>query len=203
MEFSKQIRTSKTDEYYTPAYAVQVILPFLKARGFKHVWCPFDKEHSEFVIILKEEGFNVTFGQVQNTVRNVTAIFEDFNPTQTVTLGVESNTKAITDNIQDFQSQLRSNIADFNAQIADMMTNNYSYQFESGSYSNNIEVTYKNQEGEKLEVIKQAIDTVKRAVSRDTVLSVNGREFARATGDDINGYLANKQNIENLVRGLK
>lgn len=149
------------------------------------------------------EGLNGMFGQVQNTVRNVTAIFEDFNPTQTVTLGVESNTKAITDNIQDFQSQLRSNIADFNAQIADMMTNNYSYQFESGSYSNNIEVTYKNQEGEKLEVIKQAIDTVKRAVSRDTVLSVNGREFARATGDDINGYLANKQNIENLVRGLK
>nr|DAI01629.1 MAG TPA: adenine-specific methyltransferase [Caudoviricetes sp.] len=65
MEFSKQIRTSKSDEYYTPAYAVQVILPFLKARGFKHVWCPFDKEHSEFVKILKEEGFNVTFGHIE------------------------------------------------------------------------------------------------------------------------------------------
>ena len=149
------------------------------------------------------EGLNGMFGQVQNTVHNVTAIFEEFDPTQTVTFGVESNTKAIADNIQDFQSQLRSNIADFNAQIADMMTNNYSYQFESGSYSNNIEVTYRNQEGEKLEVIKQAIDTVKRAVSRDTVLNVNGHEFARATGDDINGYLTNKQNIENLVRGLK
>lgn len=65
MEFSKQIRTSKSDEYYTPAYAVQVILPFLKARGFKHVWCPFDKGHSEFVKILKEEGFNVTFGHIE------------------------------------------------------------------------------------------------------------------------------------------
>lgn len=149
------------------------------------------------------EGLNDMFGQVQNTVHNVTAIFEEFDPTQTVTFGVESNTKAVADNIQDFQSQLRSNIADFNAQIADMMSNNYSYQFESGTYSNNIEVTYRNQEGEKLEVIRQAIDTVKRAVSRDTVLNVNGREFARATGDDINGYLTNKQNIENLVRGLK
>ena len=149
------------------------------------------------------EGLNDMFGQVQNTVHNVTAIFEEFDPTQTVTFGVESNTKAVADNIQDFQSQLRSNIADFNSQIADMMTNNYSYQFESGTYSNNIEVTYRNQEGEKLEVIRQAIDTVKRAVSRDTVLNVNGREFARATGDDINGYLTNKQNIENLVRGLK
>lgn len=65
MEFSKQIKTSKTDEYYTPAYAVQVILLFLKARGFKHVWCPFDKEHSEFVKILKGEGFNVTFGHIE------------------------------------------------------------------------------------------------------------------------------------------
>lgn len=149
------------------------------------------------------EGLNDMFGQVQNTVHNVTAIFEEFDPTQTVTFGVESNTKAVADNIQDFQSQLRSNIADFNAQIADMMSNNYSYQFESGTYSNNIEVTYRNQEGEKLEIIRQAIDTVKRAVSRDTVLNVDGREFARATGDDIDDYLTNKQNTENLVRGLK
>lgn len=148
------------------------------------------------------EGLNDMFGQVQNTVRNVTAIFEDFNPTQMVTLGVESNTKAITDNIQDFQSQLRSNIADFNAQIADMMTNNYSYQFEYGKYSNNIEVTYKNQEGEKLEVIKEALATVRSAVSRDTVLNIDGREFARATGDDISDYQSRKQEVRNLVWGL-
>lgn len=149
------------------------------------------------------EGLNDMFGQVQNTVRNVTAIFEDFNPTQTVTLGVESNTKAITDNIQDFQSQLRSNIADFNAQIADMMTNNYSYQFEYGKYSNNIEVTYKNQEGEKLEVIKEALATVRSAVSRDTVLNIDGREFARATGDDISDYQSRKQEVRNLVLGVR
>lgn len=47
MKISEQIKTSKSDEYYTPAYAVQVILPFLKDRGFKHIWCPFDKELSE------------------------------------------------------------------------------------------------------------------------------------------------------------
>lgn len=149
------------------------------------------------------EGLNDMFGQVQNTVRNVTANFEDFNPTQTVTLGVESNTKAITDNIQDFQSQLRSNIADFNAQIADMMTNSYSYQFEYGKYSNNIEVTYKNQEGEKLEVIKEALATVRSAVSRDTVLNIDGREFARATGDDISDYQSRKQEVRNLVLGVR
>ena len=65
MKFSEQIKTSKTDEYYTPDYAVKIILPYLKNRGFKHVWCPFDKEHSEFVKILKEEGFNVTFGHIE------------------------------------------------------------------------------------------------------------------------------------------
>ena len=47
MVFSEQIKTSKSDEYYTPRYAVNVILPYIK--NFKHIWCPFDKEHSEFV----------------------------------------------------------------------------------------------------------------------------------------------------------
>ncbi|MCY7186353.1 hypothetical protein [Streptococcus gallolyticus] len=65
MNFSQQIKTSKTDEYYTPAYAVRVILPYLKAKGFECVWCPFDKEHSEFVKVLKEAGFKVVFGHIE------------------------------------------------------------------------------------------------------------------------------------------
>ena len=65
MTFSNQIKTSKSDEYYTPPYAVHVILPYLKSRGFKNVWCPFDKKHSEFVKILKEEDFNVTYGHIE------------------------------------------------------------------------------------------------------------------------------------------
>lgn len=64
-EFSQQIKTSKTDEYYTPAYAVKVILPYLKDKGFKCIWCPFDKEHSEFVKVLKAEGFKVIFGHIE------------------------------------------------------------------------------------------------------------------------------------------
>ena len=32
MKFSEQIKTSKSDEYYTPDYAVKIILPYLKAR---------------------------------------------------------------------------------------------------------------------------------------------------------------------------
>ena len=32
MTFSQQIRTSKSDEYYTPAYAVRIIIPYLKTK---------------------------------------------------------------------------------------------------------------------------------------------------------------------------
>ena len=65
MSYSQQIKTSKSDEYYTPTYAVRVILPYLKTKGFKRVWCPFDKEHSEFVKVLKDAGFEVVFGHIE------------------------------------------------------------------------------------------------------------------------------------------
>lgn len=54
MNFSQQIKTSKSDEYYTPRYAVEIILPYIEK--FDHVWCPFDKEHSEFVKVLQDNG---------------------------------------------------------------------------------------------------------------------------------------------------
>ncbi|HEL1196694.1 TPA: hypothetical protein TVL25_001917 [Streptococcus equi subsp. zooepidemicus] len=63
MGFSEQIKTSKSDEYYTPRYAVNVILPYIKK--FKHIWYPFDKEHSEFVQALKELGYQVTYGHIE------------------------------------------------------------------------------------------------------------------------------------------
>lgn len=65
MSFSQQIKTSKSDEYYTPAYAVEIILPYLKAKRFKYIWCPFDKESSEFVKILRENGFAVHHGHIE------------------------------------------------------------------------------------------------------------------------------------------
>lgn len=63
MNFSQQIKTSKSDEYYTPRYAVEIILPYLEK--FEHIWCPFDKEHSEFVKALQEKGKKVTFGHIE------------------------------------------------------------------------------------------------------------------------------------------
>lgn len=64
MKFSHQIKTSKTDEYYTPDYAVDIIVPFLREGEYNHIWCPFDKLNSEFVKVLNDNGFTVTYGHI-------------------------------------------------------------------------------------------------------------------------------------------
>ena len=43
-----------SDEQYTPAYAVAPIIKYIP--GNKIVWCPFDTEHSEYVLALKAAG---------------------------------------------------------------------------------------------------------------------------------------------------
>lgn len=66
MGFSEQIKTSVNgDEYYTPQNAVDMILPYLARGGYKNIWCPFDKEESNFVKTLKEQGYNVTYGHIE------------------------------------------------------------------------------------------------------------------------------------------
>lgn len=57
-------RHNDCDEWYTPASAVEIIVPFLKEKGFKNILCPFDKEESNFVRILNKHGFNVTFSHI-------------------------------------------------------------------------------------------------------------------------------------------
>tara|TARA_R110001632_G_C11145157_1_gene396664 strand:- start:69 stop:623 length:555 start_codon:yes stop_codon:yes gene_type:complete len=45
------------DEYYTPKYAIKPILKYLKPNST--IWCPFDTQHSLYVIMLKENGHSV------------------------------------------------------------------------------------------------------------------------------------------------
>lgn len=58
---NKGYLTAKTnkasDEVYTPAYAVKPIVRYLPLNST--IWCPFDKEDSQFVVILRSRGFNV------------------------------------------------------------------------------------------------------------------------------------------------
>lgn len=55
---------NKNDELYTPSYMIYPIIKYIKKGAV--VWCPFDKENSEFVIVLKENGFNVIYSHIDD-----------------------------------------------------------------------------------------------------------------------------------------
>ena len=50
------------DEYYTPQILVKPILKYIKPHSV--IWCPFDTENSEFVILLKEAGHKVIYSHI-------------------------------------------------------------------------------------------------------------------------------------------
>ena len=52
------------DECYTPDYGVRPILPFIPKGAV--VWCPFDKEDSQFVKLIQEQGNVVVFSHIDN-----------------------------------------------------------------------------------------------------------------------------------------
>lgn len=67
--------TPESDEYLTPAYAVRPLLVHLYSfkRHFKQdnqrdpiIWCPFDKEDSEYVKLFKEKGYNVVYSHIDD-----------------------------------------------------------------------------------------------------------------------------------------
>ena len=53
---------NKNDERYTPPILVKPILKYLKPQST--IWCPFDTEKSEFVILLKEAGHRVIYSHI-------------------------------------------------------------------------------------------------------------------------------------------
>lgn len=60
---TKADRTKKGDETYTPYYAVDPIIKYLKEKS--KIWCPFDKEWSAFVKVLQEAGHEVVFTHLE------------------------------------------------------------------------------------------------------------------------------------------
>lgn len=56
----------KNDECYTPEYGVIPILEFAEKFKNKIIWCPFDTKESNFVKILKQNGFNVVYSHINN-----------------------------------------------------------------------------------------------------------------------------------------
>lgn len=57
-------RTKESDECITPRYGVLPIIPYLKERGYVNVACPFDKEDSMYVRVLRDNDFNVVYGHI-------------------------------------------------------------------------------------------------------------------------------------------
>ena len=55
--YRKSVPTDR-DEFYTPACLVEPIIPYLKHGST--IWCPFDTDTSEFVLVLKDRGFKVS-----------------------------------------------------------------------------------------------------------------------------------------------
>ena len=55
---------NEKDEYYTPPILVEPIIKYIKPNST--VWCPFDTEDSEFVILLKQAGHNVIYSHIWN-----------------------------------------------------------------------------------------------------------------------------------------
>lgn len=52
-----KVAGSGNDEFYTPMYAIEPLLPYLKPES--NIWCPFDTEDSLFVKRLRDEGHTV------------------------------------------------------------------------------------------------------------------------------------------------
>jgi hypothetical protein len=54
------------DEYYTHKYAILPITKYLKP--FSKVWCPFDTSESQYVKVLKSQGFDVSNSHISNGI---------------------------------------------------------------------------------------------------------------------------------------
>ena len=50
------------DEIYTPEYAVKLLLKYLPKD--KVIWCPFDTENSNYVKVLKENGYKIIYSHI-------------------------------------------------------------------------------------------------------------------------------------------
>lgn len=57
---------NESDERYTPAYAVMPLLEFLEPFRGQTIWCPFDKEESEFVKVLTKYDYDIVYSHIDN-----------------------------------------------------------------------------------------------------------------------------------------
>lgn len=66
MSLRQVVKDGNGDEYYTPKYVVEILLPYLRKTSIKTIWCPCDKDTSEYVITLRENGYKVIETHIDN-----------------------------------------------------------------------------------------------------------------------------------------
>lgn len=62
----RNMKKNETDEWLTPESAVIPLVEQLRTKGFKIIWCPFDLDDSNYVKVLKENGFTVINSHLEN-----------------------------------------------------------------------------------------------------------------------------------------
>ena len=56
-------RLKNNDELYTPSYMIYPILKYVSKD--KIIWCPFDKEESNYVKVLKKENYKIIYSHIE------------------------------------------------------------------------------------------------------------------------------------------
>ena len=59
-----EIAKSKNDEFYTPSYAIEPIMKYIKSGST--IWCPFDTKDSLFVKEFENAGFTIIHSHIDN-----------------------------------------------------------------------------------------------------------------------------------------
>lgn len=62
--YTQYYQSLEDNENYTYEYGVEILLPHIQHLKDKIIWCPFDKEWSSFVKVLKENGFKVVYSHI-------------------------------------------------------------------------------------------------------------------------------------------
>lgn len=61
-----ELGKNTTNEQYTPKQGVEILIPHIQHLKDKIIWCPFDKEDSQFVRVLRENGFKVIWSHIED-----------------------------------------------------------------------------------------------------------------------------------------
>ena len=108
------------------------------------------------------------------------------------------------DRSQKFVNEALENLYDVTGKFdySNLLDDSLRSQGYSASLNGSLSLESK-QEDRKLDIIKDALNTIKQSLNREVVLNVNGQEFARLTGDDFSRYQSDRDYISNILKGVR